>query len=59
MLNEYRIKLSGSLKTFKDWPEPIIPRIINTTPCALIFEWDQPDSNNSKIHGYSIYLNDI
>jgi len=48
-LHEYRQKLKETtLKTFTDRPEPVSSlKIVNATPCALMVEWTEPDSNNS------------
>lgn len=60
VLHEYRTKLKeNTLETFTDKPEPITElRICNATPSALMFEWDEPHSNNAQICGYQIHIDD-
>lgn len=61
VLYEYRQKLKeNTLETFTDKPEPVTEvRICNSTPTALMFEWEEPCSNNAQISGYSVHVDGL
>lgn len=60
LVEDYDFKVKyQSLKTFQDVPDEIkevtIVRALNDT---IEIRWNKPETNNSAITGYSIYLSD-
>ena len=56
---DFKVKYQ-SLRTFKDVPDEIkevtITKALNDT---IEIKWNKPESNNSAITGYNIYLSDL
>ena len=57
---EYESSLQQTtLKTFKDRPDEVKSlTLLKSKPTELQFRWEPPNSNNSNITGYRIYLDD-